>query len=223
MRKIGTLFAFLGFAVAVNAQSYDYSTGNTNPYARYNYITPQQQALLMSKVENETIASNQAVGNYFSNQISNPKNLSSGAMLGKYQHLQKNSNYLQGCWDSAGAAYKVDPWLLMAIAKVESNFNNHATNINTNKSVDIGMMQINTIWLPTLSKFGISKNDLLNPCTSVFVGAWILAQNIRYFGYNADGIGAYNSPKNVSIRRKYAGKVYLAYNELVRDLYYNKK
>ena len=30
------------------------------------------------------------------------------------------------CWDNAGHYYHVDPWLLYAIAKVESGMNPHA-------------------------------------------------------------------------------------------------
>lgn len=137
----------------------------------------------------------------------------------KYKNLLLNSGTTGKCWDGAAKAYNLDPWLLMAVAKVESSFNNVAVNRNKNNSLDIGMMQINSIWLPTLSKFGIQTNDLLNPCTSIFVGAWIMAQNIKRFGYNKDGIGAYNSPGNVTIRRDYAFKVYKAYNEIIKDLY----
>lgn len=140
----------------------------------------------------------------------------------KYTNLLSNSQSLKGCWDGAAKAYNLDPWLLMAVAKVESSFNNIAINKNKNSTYDYGMMQINTIWLPTLYKFGITQKDLLNPCTSVFVGAWILAQNIQRFGYNKDGIGAYNSPGNPTIRRSYAEKVYKAYNEITNDFYYKK-
>ena len=93
----------------------------------------------------------------------------------------------------------------------------NAINKNKNNSYDIGMMQINSFWLPTLAKYGITANDLLNPCTSVFVGSWIMAQNIKRFGFNQDGIGAYNSPGNITIRRRYAQAVYTAYNKIVQD------
>ena len=41
-------------------------------------------------------------------------------------------------------------------------------------SVDIGLMQINSQWLP---KLGVSAPALLDPCTNVRVGAAILATN----------------------------------------------
>lgn len=191
----------------------NYSLGNTNPFANYYYTPPQQQYQpVYSNKENPT-----SVGGYFSNNIETPTFKSNHYQ--HYYYLEKNANELHGCWDAAANMYHLDPWLLMAIAKVESGFNNNAININKNHTVDIGMMQINSIWLPTLRKYGISAKDLLNPCTSVFVGSWIVAQNIHYFGYNMDGIGAYNSPTNVIIRRNYARKVYIAYNQLVHQFY----
>lgn len=211
---------------AAFAESVDYSKGNTNPFYNYKYKTPQEQ-------------SSYYVSDYFSNEIADPissfeknnkqslspKNNSSkyASGSGKYKFLIENQHKLNGCWESAATTYKLDPWLLMAIAKVESSFNSKAVNINKNKSMDIGMMQINDIWLPTLKKHGIRKEHLFEPCTSVFVGAWIMAQNIKHFGYNRDGIGAYNSPRNVEIRRNYAKKVYAAYSEITQDLYYKKR
>lgn len=199
------------------AQINDYSTGNSNPVAKYRYLTPNEQAKINAMNDEQAVT-------YFTEQIQNPKTLSANKSgTGKYKYLIQNADYMRGCWDNAAKVYGVDPWLLMAIAKVESSFNHNAINVNKNQSTDIGMMQINTIWLPTLRKFGISKQDLLNPCTSIFVGAWIMAQNIRNFGYNQDGIGAYNSPGNITIRRNYARRVYQAYHELTHDLYYNRR
>lgn len=184
----------------------DYRLGNNNPFAVYHY---NPSADFVQQPQSNNV-------NYFSNNIKNPMYYVKSSK-NEYQHLFNNASLLQGCWDSAGKTYGVDPWLLMAVAKVESSFNAHAINKNKNNSYDIGMMQINSFWLPTLGKYGISSRDLLNPCTSVFVGSWIMAQNIRKFGYNQDGIGAYNSPGNITIRRRYAQAVYKAYNKIVND------
>jgi soluble lytic murein transglycosylase-like protein len=203
------LIVLLSLCLVQSFYGEDYSLGNSNPFTKYHYEPLVDDSEVVDKV-NKNI-------NYIDNHIKiDKKNIS------KYSNLFNNAEKIKGCWDTAGKTYNVDPWLLMAVAHVESGFNNKAINVNTNKSVDMGIMQINSIWLPTLKQHGISKDDLFNPCTSIFVGAWIMAQNIKKFGYNQDGIGAYNSPGNVTIRRNYAQLVYKSYNQLVNDFVVKK-
>lgn len=97
------------------------------------------------------------------------------------------------CLLDAAKRYAVSPRLLWSIAKVESGFNPRATNINTNGSMDIGLMQINTGWLPTLSRYGITRDHLFDPCVSLYVGAWVMAQNIQRHGPTLKALGAYNA------------------------------
>lgn len=158
--------------------------------------------------------------NQSNNQSQNPRDLGH-----KYRHLYNNRATQQQCWTKAATSYGLDPWLLLAYAKVESSFKSNAVNQNKDKkkSLDMGLMQINSFWLPHLSKFGISKQDLFDPCMSLFVASWIIRQNIQRFGYNIDGIGAYNAPNNLKIRRNYGAKVYKAYDEITRDLYYAQR
>jgi soluble lytic murein transglycosylase-like protein len=112
------------------------------------------------------------------------------------------------CWEDAAARYGVNPYLLYAIAKTESNLNPAAMNRNNkNGSYDIGLMQINSSWLPTLRKHGIDEAQLMNACTSIHVGAWVLAENIRRLGNSWVAVGAYNA-RNPELRMKYAKKVY---------------
>jgi len=49
-----------------------------------------------------------------------------------------------------------------------------ASSLRSESSVDIGLMQINSQWLP---KLRIAPTSLLDPCTNVRVGAAILATN----------------------------------------------
>jgi len=111
------------------------------------------------------------------------------------------------CWEEAAARYGVHPYLLYAIAKTESGLNPKAMNRNKNGSYDLGLMQINSSWFRTLCKYGIEEQHLLDPCTSIHVGAWILAQNIRRMGNSWEAVGAYNASKP-AIRLRYAQKVY---------------
>jgi soluble lytic murein transglycosylase-like protein len=112
------------------------------------------------------------------------------------------------CWEEAAARYGVNPYMLYAIAKTESNLNPSAINRNNkNGSYDIGLMQINSRWLPTLRKHGIDEAQLWDACTNIHVGAWVLAENIRRMGNSWAALGAYNA-RDPELRIKYAHKVY---------------
>lgn len=125
-----------------------------------------------------------------------------------HQTVQYDANYINACFRQAGHLYKVHPNILWAIAKVESNFNPFALNKNTNGTYDVGIMQINSSWLPTLRKHGLkSDSDLWNPCYNIHVGAWVLSNCIQKFGYTWEAIGCYNAVSSTK-RVSYARKVY---------------
>ena len=109
------------------------------------------------------------------------------------------------CFDEAGAQYGINPQILRAIAKVESNFNPTAINYNTNGSYDFGLMQINSIWAPTIGKE--RWNSLGDPCSSVKTGAWILSMCMNKYGYTWKAIGCYNS-QTPDKRDRYSKKVF---------------
>ncbi len=114
----------------------------------------------------------------------------------------------RACWEEAAARYGVNPYVLYAIAKTESSLNPAAMNrSNKNGSYDIGLMQINSRWLPTLRKYGIDEAQLMDACTNIHVGAWVLAQNMRRMGNSWQAVGAYNA-RDPGLRMKYAQKVY---------------
>ena len=114
------------------------------------------------------------------------------------------------CFSDAAKRYGVSEMLLKAIAKTESNFNPAATNTNTNGSIDYGLMQINSQHLKRLAKYNITEVDLMDPCVSVNVGAWILSEAIRTHGPNWRAVGAYGAgsrPDREQSREEYAAKV----------------
>ena len=111
------------------------------------------------------------------------------------------------CWEKAAARYGVSSELLVAIARTESNLDPAAIGRNRDGSRDIGLMQINSAWLPKLATHGIGEHDLLEPCTNIQVGAWILAGNVQRLGYTWDAVGAYNAATPFK-RIRYAWKVY---------------
>ncbi len=100
------------------------------------------------------------------------------------------------CWEEAGDRYGVSPHLLHAIAQVESRLDPRARNDShfaKTGSYDIGLMQINSSNLAALARYGIDERALLNPCISIHVGAWLLADSFRRHGPVWDAVGAYNA------------------------------
>ena len=65
------------------------------------------------------------------------------------------------CWDDAAARYQLNSTLLHAIARTESGLNPQAIGRNRDGSRDIGLMQINSWWLPTLARHGIREYGIL--------------------------------------------------------------
>ncbi|MBE0624602.1 MAG: lytic transglycosylase domain-containing protein [Burkholderiales bacterium] len=110
------------------------------------------------------------------------------------------------CWDDAAMRYQVSSALLYAIARTESGLDPNAVGRNANGSRDIGLMQINSAWLPTLASHGIGERELFEPCTNIYVGAWILAGKVSRHGYTWEAVGAYNAA-SPALRRSYIEKV----------------
>ena len=120
------------------------------------------------------------------------------------------------CIDDAASFQHVNVSLMRAIAQVESGTQTHAINTNSDGTVDIGLMQINSSWLPRLAREGISEQSLFDPCTNAYVGAWILAENIRQYGPTWSAIGAYNAT-SPDKRLAYARKVYATAQSIIRS------
>lgn len=104
---------------------------------------------------------------------------------------------ISACFEASGAKYHIDPRLLWAMAETESSGRASAQNLNhvsRTGTVDLGLMQINSSWLPTLARYGITSEQLMaDPCLNIDVGAWVLAGIIKQQGARWDAIGAYNT------------------------------
>ncbi|WP_321794645.1 lytic transglycosylase domain-containing protein [Caballeronia sp. J97] len=111
------------------------------------------------------------------------------------------------CLDDAAIYHRVSVQLVRAIAQQESGMRPYVTNRNSDGSEDIGLMQINSTWLPKLARFGISRQHLFDACVNAYVGTWILASNIKQFGPTWRAVGAYNA---VSSNKQlvYANNIY---------------
>jgi len=130
------------------------------------------------------------------------------------------------CWTSAAERYQVNAYLLYALAEKESAFNPLAINYRSATDEDVGLMQISSFWFPHLLRYGISRSDLFHACTSIHVGAWVLAQSIMVFGNTWEAVGAYNvgtSKKKwaYKAREVYASDVYRRYLAILERLHSN--
>lgn len=115
------------------------------------------------------------------------------------------------CFDDAGVEYDINPRILKAIAKVESNYNPRAINWNKNGTYDFGIMQINSNWANSL---GINWwNTLGDPCSNIKGGAMILSNCMKTYGYSWEAIGCYNS-RTPSKRDRYAQLVFKKLQEI---------
>lgn len=111
------------------------------------------------------------------------------------------------CWDEAGRSYGIDPLLLKAIAWKESRGWTGAVGPKLpDGNRALGLMQINSVHLPTLAQFGIRREHLFDACVSQKVGAWVLADCIQRFGYTWKAVGCYYAgpaSKNVAAQVEY--------------------
>ncbi|HEF4770666.1 TPA: lytic transglycosylase domain-containing protein [Burkholderia multivorans] len=117
-----------------------------------------------------------------------------------------SANAHADCFDEAARYQKINPLILRAIAWQESRNRPSALNKNTNGSVDYGLMQINSVHLSTLSRYGIDRDTLMEPCKNVYIAAWHLRQKMNRYGNTWQAVGAYHS-ETPALRDKYARQI----------------
>lgn len=125
------------------------------------------------------------------------------------------------CWQHAASIYGIEPELLYAIAQQESGLKPYVIGKNKNGSKDLGVMQINSSHLPRLKELGVNEKQLVeDPCLSVVVGASILSDMMKIYGYSWEAVGAYNagiSEKRKAARMHYAEKVWSHYKKIKEE------
>ena len=82
------------------------------------------------------------------------------------------------------------------------------------KSLDVGLMQINSYWL---RKWQIPLERVLDPVTNVTLGLCILKYEMRRYGSTWKAVGAYHS-KNPARQKRYVQKVARALSDIHRAL-----
>ncbi|OJA86375.1 lytic transglycosylase domain-containing protein [Burkholderia ubonensis] len=114
------------------------------------------------------------------------------------------------CFDAAARVEHVNPDILRSIAYYESRFDAGALHRNANGTVDIGIMQINSVHLPELRRRGVGSNLLTNAGVNTLVGADLLRKQIQQYGPTWRAVGAYHS-RTEGVTEEYARAIHRIY------------
>jgi hypothetical protein len=123
------------------------------------------------------------------------------------------------CINKAAVQYHVPAMLIISVLRMENGHVGSA-NVNKNGTVDYGPMQINSIWLPKIQKYGYTQYKIqYDPCANVAVGTWLLSQEIANDRTLWKGVGDYHSHTyhhNMAYRTK-VQKIYTLLNKYIND------
>jgi hypothetical protein len=110
-----------------------------------------------------------------------------------------NQAVIRGCITAAARVYRLPPAILVILLDVERGALSQVS-ANPNRTVDIGPMQINQIWLPEVAAHWhatmADAYDALrdNFCANVEAGAWILRRSLdEAHGDFWQGVSYYHS------------------------------
>ena len=120
---------------------------------------------------------------------------------------------LAACLMLASQTYKVPPAVMVGIMQVEGGHIGQEVGPNINGTYDLGPMQINTGWLPSLAHYwkvdqGTARTWIRdNGCVNMHVAAWILRQQLEATdGHLYGAIARYHSA-TPSLGQPYAERV----------------
>ena len=114
----------------------------------------------------------------------------------------------------------IDPMVLLAVLKTEDGRAGELA-LNTDGSIDLGPMSVNSVWVPTLARrYGVSEPEIkrklaTDGCVNVAAGAWILGQKISERGSVWDGVAHFHSA-NPRLQAPYLLRVAERFERLVR-------
>jgi hypothetical protein len=103
------------------------------------------------------------------------------------------------CIEAAASVYRLPPAVVVILLSVEGGSLGRVSQ-NTNETVDVGPMQVNSTWIPALAThWGASQSATFkalrdNFCANVEAGTWILRQALdEAHGDFWEGVGFYHS------------------------------
>ena len=116
------------------------------------------------------------------------------------------------CFNREAERNGLDPYVLLAVMKTENGRPGELA-LNRNGTRDLGVMGVNTVWIPGLAKrSGISESALTyrlasDGCANVAAGASILGQRIAEAGSVWEGVARFHS-RNPAKQGPYLKRVY---------------
>ena|SRR5579862_1286874 len=117
------------------------------------------------------------------------------------------------CINRAAILYHIPVPIILSVMKQEGGKNGQAIR-NKNGTIDYGVLQINSIWLPKIAAYGYTRDDIqYNACTNLLVGVWILSQGIAQGKNIWSGIGEYHS-HTPDHNRLYRNAIYNTYKKI---------
>ena len=123
----------------------------------------------------------------------------------------------------AADRYQVDPALVVAVSWQESRFQVTAAGVNTNSTIDRGLMQLNSSSFKTLT-----EEDFYNPYLNADHGTSYLRKVLDLSGNTVTALAMYNAgPGRVGslgaprMTLEYVDRIFAYRDSLVRDYYDN--
>lgn len=127
--------------------------------------------------------------------------------------IMELSSLVLACAIKAATAYGLPPTGVVAVLEAEGGRTGEVSE-NVNGTRDIGLMQVNSLWLaPLAKKWGVTPDEAEaalrdRPCTNIAVGTYILADCIHKRGGDFwQGVGCYHAPSDPERARAYADRV----------------
>lgn len=120
-------------------------------------------------------------------------NLLSGEAAGPVETYQSWSDELKSYTQSVCDEYNVDYSLALGVIYNESRFQSGLTHVNSNGTVDYGLMQVNEVNFDYLNKtLGVrSMSELLDDRTGIRCGVQLLAYHKQYTGNDSAALLRY--------------------------------
>jgi soluble lytic murein transglycosylase-like protein len=99
------------------------------------------------------------------------------------------------CVSTAAESFELSPLMIELIIETEGGWPG-ARMRNKDNSYDLGVMQINTRWLPFFAERGLSESDLQNnACLNIYAGTYLLKKHLKQTGDVALAMAYYHNRK----------------------------